>query len=173
MMSWIDYIIGGVLLVMAFAFTFAGGEGAGVAVFRAIALVVSTWTSHKFYITVSSALGLSPTQAYILLFVIIAFLLLIASVRIYDILPLDIAPLNGIVRFIFGIVAGWAICFAALDIMSTAIVHDNTIGQAMTSSVLAPEILTFRTITNGKARLDSTSFKPRDPWEKPPAYQGK
>lgn len=171
-MSWIDYIIGGVVLLMAFLFAFVG-EGAGVAVFRAIALVVSSWSAHKFYAPISDAIGLNATLTYILLFLIVAALLLIASAKAYDILPLDIAPVNGLVKFIFGIVAGWAICYAMLDVMTTAVAHDSSVGQAVTSSVLAPEILSFRTITNSKARLDSTSFRPRDPWEKPPAYQDK
>ena len=172
-MNWIDYVIGGVLLLMAFLFSLGGGEGSGVAVFRAFALVVSVWTAHHFGQPVSDGLGLSPLLAYILLFVIVAFLLLLASARLHDLLPLDLTPFNGIIKFVFGLVAGWAICFGLLDAMTKAVAHDSSVGQAMTSSELTPEILHFRTLTNSKARLDSTSFKPRDPWEQPPAFKPK
>jgi hypothetical protein len=171
-MSWIDFIIGGVVLLMAFLFAFTG-EGAGVAVYRALALVVAAWSAHKFYTPISDAISLNATLAYLLLFMIVGLLLLIASAALYNALPLDISPFNGMVKFVFGIVAGWAVCYAMLDVMTLTVAHDSSVGQAVTSSVLAPEVLTFRTITSSKTRLDSTTFGPRDPWEKPPAYQDK
>jgi uncharacterized membrane protein required for colicin V production len=161
-MGWIDYLIARIVLVTAVSYAMRGREGASIAIFDAAAFVVTAWTCHTLWRRVSTATGLSPTAVYVIIFVIVGFLLLIASARLSSLADFNLTPFNTIAGFIFGFVAGWAICFALLDELSITARPKSPLAQVLTASKFAPEILNFRTITGGKARLDSTMFRSAD-----------
>ncbi|MEO0108566.1 MAG: CvpA family protein [candidate division WOR-3 bacterium] len=168
-MSWIDYVIALILLIMGVIWAYRGREGSGLAFFDMTALIATTWATHRFALPISDSIGLDPTLVFIVLYVVIGFLLILASTQLYNALftqsSYGFRFLNCLISFVFGLIAGWALCYGLLDVLTIAVEPGSTTGQAIQSSSLAPEILTFRSIAGGKARLDSTAFRPRELWE--------
>jgi uncharacterized membrane protein YdjX (TVP38/TMEM64 family) len=165
-MNWVDILTLAVIAVVILIFTLRGREEMGAALFDTIALVLAALAGHHFHKPLSQLVGISELLAYIIVFVLVAALLIFVSALIHAATHVNFHPFNAILSFVFGIVAGWAISYAMLEVIASASVLRSRTADALQNSAVATEILTFRTITGTKNFLDTVRFIQREPWER-------
>lgn len=145
-MLWFDWMTVAIALAVAILETIRGvrSEGMGLPLFDAAGLVVAALAATNLSDGVGQALHLQRSLVMTVLFVVLGIGAFIVGRWLFSVTDLSSQSLNGILSFVFGLVAGWVIAHMVLRIIIASQGATGPVGSMMENAPVAREVFNFR-----------------------------
>lgn len=145
-MFWFDWMTLAIVLGVTVIQTVRGikAGGMGLPLFEAAGLVVSAVTATGVAGSVARALHLSKPVVLVSIFFLLAIGAFALGRWLYTVTQLSFESFDGVLSFIFGLVAGWTIGHVVLRVFIESQGPAGPIAGVMNSTLIAREVLQFR-----------------------------
>lgn len=145
-MLWFDWMALAIVLGVAIIQTIRTGKagGMGLTLFEAGGLVVAGVIANRVAGFFAQVVGIQPQVMMIVLFALFAVMAFIIARWLFGLTGWSFESLDGLLGFLWGLVAGWVIAHMVLRIIIMSQGEHGAVAEAMANAPIAREVYHFK-----------------------------